>query len=36
MVKYFIESESVTGQIISIDSGQSLAWKTPDIIKSKE
>ena len=35
-VKYLIENESVTGQIISVDSGQSLGWQTPDIIKSKE
>ena len=35
-VKYFIESNSITGQIVSVDSGQSLAWKTPDIINSKE
>ena len=35
-VKYFLENNSITGQIISVDSGQSLAWKTPDIIKSKE
>ena len=35
-VKYFIENNSITGQIISVDSGQSLAWKTPDIINSKE
>lgn len=36
LIRYFIESDSVTGQIVSIDSGQSLAWKTPDIIRSKE
>ncbi len=36
LVRYFIESNSVTGQIISVDSGQSLAWKTPDIINAKE
>ena len=36
LVKYFIESESVTGQIVNVDGGQSLSWKTPDIIKSKE
>ena len=36
LIKYFIESDSVTGQIMNVDSGQSLAWKTPDIIKSKE
>ena len=35
-VKYFIENDSITGQIVSVDSGQSLAWKTPDIIKAKE
>ena len=36
LVKYFIENNSVTGQIVSVDSGQSLGWKTPDIIKGKE
>ena len=35
-VKYFINNENVTGQIISVDGGQSLAWKTPDIINTKE
>jgi len=35
-VKYFIYNDNVTGQIISVDSGQSLAWKTPDIINNKE
>ena len=36
LIRYFIESESVTGQIINVDSGQSLTWKTPDIIGGKE
>ncbi len=36
LVKYFIKNDSVTGQIMSVDSGQSLGWKTPDIIRSKE
>ena len=36
LVKYFIENDSVTGQIMSVDSGQSLGWKTPDIIRGKE
>ena len=36
LVRYYIESDTVTGQIVSVDSGQSLAWKTPDIIRSKE
>ena len=35
-VKYFIKNDNVTGQIISVDSGQSLAWETPDIINTKE
>ena len=35
-VKYFIKNDNVTGQILSVDSGQSLAWKTPDIINTKE
>ena len=28
--------ESITGEIINIDSGQRLAWNTPDIINVKE
>jgi len=36
LVKYFIKNDSVTGQIMSVDSGQSLGWKTPDIIRGKE
>tara|TARA_B100001093_G_scaffold463492_1_gene479603 strand:- start:7607 stop:8362 length:756 start_codon:yes stop_codon:yes gene_type:complete len=35
-VKYFINNKNITGQIISVDSGQSLAWKTPDIISTRE
>ena len=35
-VKYFIENDNITGQIVSVDSGQSLNWQTPDIIKGKE
>jgi NAD(P)-dependent dehydrogenase (short-subunit alcohol dehydrogenase family) len=35
-IKYFINNDNVTGQIISVDSGQSLAWKTPDIVNTKE
>ena len=35
-IKYFINNNNVTGQIISVDGGQSLAWKTPDIINTKE
>ena len=35
-IKYFIKNDNVTGQIISVDGGQSLAWQTPDIINTKE
>ena len=35
-VKYFIDNDNITGQIVSVDSGQSLAWETPDIINTKE
>ena len=34
LVKYFINNDNVTGQIISVDGGQSLAWQTPDIINT--
>ena len=35
-VDFFIKNRSITGQILAIDSGQSLNWQTPDIIKGKE
>ncbi len=35
-VKFLINNDNVTGQIINVDSGQRLAWKTPDIINSNE
>ena len=35
-VKFLIDNDNVTGQIIPVDSGQSLAWVTPDIINIKE
>ena len=35
-VRLFIENKSITGEIINIDSGQRLAWQTPDIINTKE
>ena len=31
-VDFFIKNGSITGQVIAIDSGQSLNWQTPDII----
>ena len=35
-VDFFIKNRSITGQVMAIDSGQSLNWQTPDIIKGKE
>lgn len=31
-LRFLIESPSVTGQMIAVDGGQHLAWKTPDIV----
>lgn len=30
-LRYLIDASSVTGQMISVDAGQHLAWRTPDI-----
>ena len=35
-VKFLMTNENITGEIINIDSGQRLAWNTPDIINVKE
>ena len=35
-VDFFIKNSSITGQILAIDSGQSLNWQTPDIMRGKE
>ena len=35
-VDFFIKNRSITGQVISIDSGQSFNWQTPDIMGGKE
>jgi NAD(P)-dependent dehydrogenase (short-subunit alcohol dehydrogenase family) len=31
-LRYLIDARSVTGQMIAVDGGQHLAWKTPDVI----
>ncbi len=31
-VRYFVETPSITGQMIALDGGQHLAWETPDIV----
>ena len=35
-VDFLIKNRSITGQVIAVDSGQSLNWQTPDIINTKE
>ena len=35
-VDFFIKNKSITGQVIALDSGQSLNWQTPDIMEGKE
>ena len=30
--RYLIDARAVTGQMIAVDAGQHLAWKTPDIL----
>jgi enoyl-[acyl-carrier-protein] reductase (NADH) len=35
-VDFFIKNESITGQVISVDSGQSLNCQTPDIMEERE
>jgi len=35
-VDFFIKNRSITGQVIALDSGQSLNWQTPDIMGGKE
>ena len=35
-IDFFIKNRSITGQVLAIDSGQSLNWQTPDIIGGKE
>ena len=32
-VLYLIDAPSVTGQMITVDGGQHLAWQTPDVLK---
>jgi hypothetical protein len=30
-VLFLVNARSVTGQMIAVDGGQHLAWKTPDV-----
>ena len=31
-VRYLVTARNVTGQVIAVDSGQRLAWRTPDVL----
>ncbi len=35
-VDFFLKNRSITGQVLAVDSGQSLNWQTPDIMSVKE
>ena len=35
-VDFLIKNRSITGQVLALDSGQSLNWQTPDILGGKE
>jgi len=35
-VDFFIKNSSITGQVLAVDSGQSLNWQTPDVLGKKE
>jgi hypothetical protein len=30
-VRYLLDAPAVTGQMIAVDGGQHLAWRTPDV-----
>jgi NAD(P)-dependent dehydrogenase (short-subunit alcohol dehydrogenase family) len=34
-VAYLLHAKSVTGQMIAVDSGQHLAWETPDVVAQR-
>jgi NAD(P)-dependent dehydrogenase (short-subunit alcohol dehydrogenase family) len=35
-IRYFVETPSVTGQMVTLDGGQHLSWQTPDLIEVSE
>jgi hypothetical protein len=32
-VLYLVDAASTTGQMITVDGGQHLAWRTPDVVE---
>ena len=35
-IRYFVETPSVTGQMIALDGGQHMSWQTPDLVEVNE
>lgn len=35
-IRYLADSPAITGQLLTIDSGQHLAWRTPDIVEREQ
>ena len=35
-IRYLVDSPSITGQLLTLDSGQHLAWQTPDIVEREQ
>jgi hypothetical protein len=31
-LRFILSAESLTGQMIALDGGQHLAWRTPDVL----
>jgi NAD(P)-dependent dehydrogenase (short-subunit alcohol dehydrogenase family) len=34
-VRFVVDTPSITGQMLALDSGQHLAWQTPDIVDNE-
>jgi hypothetical protein len=35
-LRFILSAPAMTGQMIALDGGQHLAWKTPDVVEVKE
>lgn len=35
-IRFFVDTPSVTGQMIALDGGQHLSWQTPDLVEVEE
>jgi NAD(P)-dependent dehydrogenase (short-subunit alcohol dehydrogenase family) len=34
-IRFLVETRAITGHMITLDSGQHLAWRTPDIVEPR-